>query len=729
MGEVYEAVETPINRRVALKVILQKDEADLNEEVLRFLNEAKALGRVTHTQVVTLFNVGQHDGYHFIAMEFVEGISLRDLMKQFVLSGKEATSLAAQMLSGLSALHEQNIIHRDLSPRNILVRPNGMIKIIDLGIAKQVDQQDMTATGIIMGTVSYMAPEIIYGLPANVRTDLWAAGAILFEATSGHGLTTSHASLNGQEYPTESQSWVPVNFRKFVAKLCAGKPEERYASAQEALNDLSKMPGANVDEGTLALATLARKIENLVDVQNSLAQAELTGVTAKRALTVAALLAQRKAYPTTGGNKDITEVLKVDTTLRIEAPAVQAALAQIRQGSRPTPAVRYQETYAPPPEPRTVSWATLVLPLLILGAAFFFFKSRKKPAAPVAARPSVAKLVQKITVTSPSVYWLKTGEVPALTWTPALTAPMSLQLSSHADFTSSNTWQAQGDRVDVPPASAGGKYHWRLTSGDAIIGPFEFTVQNIAPLVLKEPTPGHTVSLTKDAVKTALDFAWNCQLGATLYRAQIGRDAEFKNLFTEGQARGCDWKAIELPEGKFYWRARVDAPAQAQMWSEVREISVIGVAHATPTQLLAEEAKPSGRSDLLANLGGGAVEQSERTPAAVEPPAAKPSQVPAHNPKLPVPDGLSPADGATMAFTRGAPTAVQWQTVSGANGYTIEFSADDTFSAPIRRRTDTPSADFRPKWFESKKIFWRVRAEGPSAESDWSQPRFFEIGR
>lgn len=721
MGEVYEAIESQTNRRVALKVIQQK--TDKNEEILRFLNEAQALGQVTHANVVTMFNVGQHDGFHFIAMEFVEGISLRDLVNQFVLSAKEATSLATQLLKGLSALHQQNIIHRDLSPRNIIIRPNGMLKIIDLGIAKQIgQQQDVTATGVIIGTVSYMAPEIIYGLPATVRTDLWAAGAILFEATSGQALTSSHASLNAQEYPVESQGWVPVPFRKFVAKLCASKPEERFASGQEAVLELSKIFAGGAEDSLLALATLTRKIDDLEGLKTRVTQAGLTGVLAKRAMALAALMSQKRAYPVAAGNPDMTEVLKLDNTIRIEVPTLQAAIAQVRPSARPVVPVREDSFVPPTPPARRINFASLLALFLLIGAVYFLIpKTSKSTSAAQQAAPQVpATPSPEIKVTSPETFWLKKGEFPTLTWQPALPRPLNLQISSTPDFHSSQTWRVQGESTPATPAIHDGQYYWRLTDETTTVGPFKFTVQTVKPLALTAPIDGYSVLLDPGATKEKVNFSWECQPQATLYRVQIGRDTEFRQLFAESQSRTCEWKDIEIPEGRFYWRARVDAPAQFQIWSEVREL----VLAPSRIQKLAE---PSPRrSDVLANIGADESSGSEdREPAST---ALKPTPV-ASPLRLDSPSPLSPTDGGTITLLRGSPVTIDWKPVAGASSYLVEFSADPDFTTPVRRRVDTPNVGFRPKWLESKQIYWRVRAEGKDSRSDWSSRRSFTLPR
>src|SRR5688572_30504872 len=128
MGKVYEAVEKVVERRVALKIIINDPEASGRDELVkRFVNEAKALAQISNENVVSRHGVGEAEGAHFIAMELVEGLSLREMLNRYVLSAEEASLIGIQLLRGLSALHNINIIHRDLSPPNIIVKYNGVV--------------------------------------------------------------------------------------------------------------------------------------------------------------------------------------------------------------------------------------------------------------------------------------------------------------------------------------------------------------------------------------------------------------------------------------------------------------------------------------------------------------------------------------------------------------------------------------------------------------------------
>ena len=160
MGEVYEAQENRLQRRVALKVIApakagMHGEVDL---VRRFLQEARTLAQVNHPNVVTIYSIDRIKDVQFIAMEFVDGAPFKDLFSLLVLSADEAAPIFLQLLEGLRSLHDMRILHRDIKPHNLMIRPNGQVKILDFGIAKRLGDRshDNTTVGVVVGTLAYM---------------------------------------------------------------------------------------------------------------------------------------------------------------------------------------------------------------------------------------------------------------------------------------------------------------------------------------------------------------------------------------------------------------------------------------------------------------------------------------------------------------------------------------------------------------------------------------------
>ena len=186
MGVVYKGFDSSVKRHVAIKTIRSELlELDDSEEYMqRFQREAQAAGRLVHPNVVTVFEFGDHDGMPYLALEYVPGQELKDLMREGPLELETTRSIFTQILAGLGAAHGFGVVHRDVKPQNIFVLPNGMIKVGDFGIAR-LDATDMTRTGAQLGTPSYMSPEQFTGAPVDNRSDLYAASAVLYEMLSG----------------------------------------------------------------------------------------------------------------------------------------------------------------------------------------------------------------------------------------------------------------------------------------------------------------------------------------------------------------------------------------------------------------------------------------------------------------------------------------------------------------------------------------------------------------
>ncbi|MBD0371092.1 MAG: serine/threonine protein kinase [Pyrinomonadaceae bacterium] len=188
MGEVYLANELKLNRKVALKILPRHFVADL-ERADRFKRGAWALSAINHPNLITIYEVGEASGLNFIAMELVEGRTLRAMM-QSGLKLKESLSIAAQVAEALAAAHQSGIIHRDIKPDNIMVRVDGYVKLLDFGLAKLMEAPDredaaQTRTGAAMGTLAYMPPEQASGEAIDYRTDIWSLGVVLYEMATG----------------------------------------------------------------------------------------------------------------------------------------------------------------------------------------------------------------------------------------------------------------------------------------------------------------------------------------------------------------------------------------------------------------------------------------------------------------------------------------------------------------------------------------------------------------
>lgn len=247
MGIVYEAFDPNLERTVALKTVhLQTDNAQNREFEERFQREAKSAGRINHPNIVTIHDAGKEGDTAFIAMEFLEGRSLREIIDSGVRPTLEETlSFAAQIAEGLDYAHKSGIIHRDIKPANIVVTGNGRVKITDFGIA-QLPSGDLTQTGTLLGTPKYMSPEQLRGERLDGRSDIFSLGIILYELLTGQppfngdSLATIMYKILHEppEDPLARNPQCPTGLCLILARCLAKDKELRYKEAGEIVQDL-----------------------------------------------------------------------------------------------------------------------------------------------------------------------------------------------------------------------------------------------------------------------------------------------------------------------------------------------------------------------------------------------------------------------------------------------------------------------------------------------------------
>ena len=261
MGEVYLAQDTKLDRKVALK-ILPAEVAAHPERMRRFVQEAKTASGLNHPNILTIYEIDETDSAHFIATEFIDGRTLREHLRVEPLRLGEVLDVAVQIAGALAAAHAAGIVHRDIKPDNVMVRRDGIIKVLDFGIAKliQADKPAIdtevatkplvrTEPGRVMGTVAYMSPEQLRGLDLDARTDIWSFGVVLYEMAAGcapfTGETSSHVGVSilekepaplGQFVPN-----VPTELQRIVRKALAKERDDRYQSARDLLIDLKNL--------------------------------------------------------------------------------------------------------------------------------------------------------------------------------------------------------------------------------------------------------------------------------------------------------------------------------------------------------------------------------------------------------------------------------------------------------------------------------------------------------
>lgn len=261
MGEVYLTEDTRLGRRVALKLLPAQFTTE-PDRLHRFEREARAASSLNHPNIITIHEVGQLEGEPFIITEFIEGKTLRQQMAAATMMLREALDVAIQVASALEAAHKAGIVHRDIKPENIMLRPDGLVKVLDFGLAKLTESQPsgpgaepttmagvQTKTGLVMGTVTYMSPEQARGLAVDARSDIFSLGAVIYEMVAGRvpfqGATTSDVIVSILEREPAPLSrfapGVPDELEQMVKKALAKDQEERYQLASDLLIDLRNL--------------------------------------------------------------------------------------------------------------------------------------------------------------------------------------------------------------------------------------------------------------------------------------------------------------------------------------------------------------------------------------------------------------------------------------------------------------------------------------------------------
>ena len=385
MGEVYKAQDPLLNRFVAIKTIAPAlaAEPDFRQ---RFQREARSAAALNHPNIVTVYDFGEEDGLVYMAMELLEGRDLRDLMRSRAVHLADKLRIVEQLCDGLGFAHAKGIVHRDLKPGNIHVQPNGQVKILDFGLARLGDS-DITRTGTVMGTPSYMSPEQVRGQKADARSDVFSLGAIFYELLANHrpfeaGSDHEIRLRIAEEAPSPIRKWapdVPAALVAVVERALAKEPAQRFADAGEMGR---------------ALATAQDVIEGDTIGGLGASEAERTLLQGADATLVQPSEAG-SAYPTVRGA----------TALTLARTPATAGRSHLPRTVRPEPTVA-GESATGLPTGRGRSWVLVVGGgaglALVAVAGGLWWRSRTAPpvAAPVAAGTGQAGIMADVFVTN-----------------------------------------------------------------------------------------------------------------------------------------------------------------------------------------------------------------------------------------------------------------------------------------------------------------------------------------
>jgi len=282
MGVVYRARDTRLGRAVALKVLAVEVTAD-PERRRRFVREARAAAAVTHPAVAQVYDVDEVDGVIFIAMELVEGRTVRQMIAAHDVDILRAIDIALQVGSGLAKAHEAGIVHRDIKADNVMVTPDGHAKLLDFGLAKLVEPESSadssgelptrgastapTQAGMVLGTIAYMSPEQARGRAVDQRSDIFSLGVLLYELSTGQmpfaggsPIDTMHAIAFDEARPvTEIRPGLPPDLQRVVARCLRKQPEDRYQTTRAFVDDLKRLR-RDTESGTVRGLPLGERL-------------------------------------------------------------------------------------------------------------------------------------------------------------------------------------------------------------------------------------------------------------------------------------------------------------------------------------------------------------------------------------------------------------------------------------------------------------------------------------
>src|SRR5947207_11224744 len=263
MGQVYLARDERLGRKVALKFLPEQLTAN-NTQLSRFKSEARAASALNHPNILTVYEIGAEGNRHFIATEFIEGVTLRATLARGRMSVHDALEVAVQVASALAAAHKTGVVHRDIKPETIMIRPDGYVKVREFGLAQLTEQKlasdnrgltitntQHTLAGMLVGTPRYMSPEQTRGEKADARSDIWSLGAVIYEMVGGvpafSGATPSDciASILKTEAPPLSRvaPAAPTELQSILHKALRKNMDERYQTIAEMLADLRSLQG------------------------------------------------------------------------------------------------------------------------------------------------------------------------------------------------------------------------------------------------------------------------------------------------------------------------------------------------------------------------------------------------------------------------------------------------------------------------------------------------------
>jgi serine/threonine protein kinase len=747
MGETYEARDTLLDRHAVVKVVSPFIE-NLEEVTRRFKRTGQALARINHQNIATVYALKEADSVQYIVMEFVEGRSLKDVIKnETKLSPGQAVKCFRQVLEGVKTLHDASIFHQDIKPKNIIIRHDNFVKVVDFGIGR-VDGQG------VVSTIYYLAPEVIDGAPGSIQSDIWSLGISLYETLTGEKPFQSedwaevvhkiaHEALTFPEGPDDT---TPYALQKIVLKMCEKEPSKRYGSIAEILEDLRALEAGGMVAVPKEL-NLSVPIEIVPDLP------PFTALALEKTIGSGWNRTQSSSLERFGGFTG--SVSKV----RVEKPLWKKVF----------------------PIASIVAFAMV---------AYFIYQSNgsleegvEKTAAANEDSPSEGQQVR-----------LKGSELVKFVWSQPTRAGIYLEIAKENDFNELALREAFRSSPYWPTRPLKeGKYFWRLvdqsvTPARSLTEPTMFSIVNDNPPQVMFPAHRYEAHEMKD-----MQFFWLHKFGISTYRLQISANSSFDALVTNVLVHGIQSNPITLSPGEYFWRLRAEDKASSFMslWSETRVFKLPGavklvkaepvetpkpvptaaperIEPPAPPPMTAEAfqierpapkafvpakaprkpapppakktvavAKPIARPPVAkkqeVKRKPEPVVEIEEEVTVVAPPKLKHRNVANAPVEAALPNGPAlklPPNGVSIVAFNGNqdPISFRWQAKDFGAVYRLQLAREPNFSKILMNVQSRENQYVITKKLPEGVFFWRVRAEGPTATA-WSNVFSFEISK
>lgn len=642
MGEVYQAYEESLDRKVAIKII-PKDLADKDPEVVkRFDAEGKVLAQLSHPNVVVVHSLGQFEGIHFMSMEFVDGPSLKERIRDRTFELSEAIPLFLQMLQGTEALHRSGVIHRDLKPANVIYKRDGTIKIVDMGIAKNTEDTnpEITKVGEVVGSPMYMSPEVACGEPATRQSDIWGLGLIFYEMLVGknpfkgntQAAILKKITTTDLDFPKEFYVKYPIDIIKAIKKMCSRNSSTRYSSTAEAFHDFEVIAERfNRKDFASEKTSFGQKLTHTSSKTVPIYQQTRPQTTSMSTSGVSRTRTVQSRSQRTYQNEDNDESqLKIYSLLYLAAAAVGIVLF-----------LKYKDKIGgdvPDVKPVPGTEETSA--------------SKRQPIAITVRSPQEGKILWAAKNNLVSIDYLVSG-------TPG---NFKIQIAADAMFANVIVDKFSPARpfqtTELEPERI---YYLRFINqvgnSNSYSDTISFLVSTRLPPALSLPADDAKFSISNPILNEfPVNFEWKRKVAIDRYRIQVAKDVGFSRIIMDKSVAGNNLTNAPIPVGNYFWRVRAvgDSPV-SEFWSSVQNFSISKAAAPTPQ-----------------------VQAPAYVPKSIEKASLKPPQLD----KSRIPTTLINRGNSRnpSSYSPSSVPAISWSKVRGASNYAIQIASDSGFT-------------------------------------------------